>query len=141
MWCGRHAVCPSGLHSPGPRHQPGCESRGRLPTLLQQDLECPQVLSEWTGGGFRTQPNGTGRRLSSAIRYTVHTQAHAPAQPHTQATGKESVMDRWILSRLSSAVADANKGFADYEFVLVTTAIYNFWLYELCDVYLVRKGY
>lgn len=50
--------------------------------------------------------------------------------------GNESVMDLWILSRLSSAVADANKGFENYDFPLVTTAIYNVWLYELCDVYL-----
>lgn len=47
-------------------------------------------------------------------------------------------MDRWILSRLTVAVDDANKGFQEYDFPLITTAIYNFWLYELCDVYLVR---
>ena len=46
-------------------------------------------------------------------------------------------MDQWILSRLTDAVADANKGFQEYDFPLITTAIYNFWLYELCDVYLV----
>ena len=33
---------------------------------------------------------------------------------------------------------DANKGFQEYDFPLITTAIYNFWLYELCDVYLVH---
>eukprot|EP00731_Ephydatia_muelleri_P023901 Em0016g172a len=50
--------------------------------------------------------------------------------------GKESTMDRWILGRLSVLVDDANKGFAEYDFPLVTTAIHNFWLYELCDVYI-----
>ena len=45
-------------------------------------------------------------------------------------------MDRWILSRLSSAVDDCNQGFQEYNFPLVTTAIYNFWYYELCDVYI-----
>ena len=45
-------------------------------------------------------------------------------------------MDRWILSRLSSAVDDCNQGFREYNFPLVTTAIYNFWYYELCDVYI-----
>ena len=45
-------------------------------------------------------------------------------------------MDRWILSRLSVAVDDCNRGFAEYDFPLVTSAIYNFWVYELCDVYL-----
>ena len=46
-------------------------------------------------------------------------------------------MDKWIMSRLSVLADDANKGFAEYDFPMVTTAIYNFWLYELCDVYIV----
>ncbi|KAJ8954338.1 hypothetical protein NQ314_007112 [Rhamnusium bicolor] len=50
--------------------------------------------------------------------------------------GNENLMDLWMLSRLATAVADANKGFSSYDFTLVTTAIYNVWLYELCDVYL-----
>ena len=45
-------------------------------------------------------------------------------------------MDRWILSRLSVAVDDCNRGFSEYDFPLVTSAIYNFWVYELCDVYI-----
>uniref|UniRef100_A0A8C1RWU6 valine--tRNA ligase n=1 Tax=Cyprinus carpio TaxID=7962 RepID=A0A8C1RWU6_CYPCA len=50
--------------------------------------------------------------------------------------GSESVSDRWILSRLSAAVALCDSGFQAYDFPTITTAIYNFWLYELCDVYL-----
>lgn len=48
----------------------------------------------------------------------------------------EGPMDRWILSRLSAAAELCNAGFACYDFPQVTTAIYSFWLYELCDVYL-----
>uniref|UniRef100_A0A672MY29 Valine--tRNA ligase n=1 Tax=Sinocyclocheilus grahami TaxID=75366 RepID=A0A672MY29_SINGR len=48
----------------------------------------------------------------------------------------QSVSDRWILSRLSAAVALCDSGFQAYDFPAITTAIYNFWLYELCDVYL-----
>ncbi|CAH8866827.1 unnamed protein product [Trichobilharzia szidati] len=44
--------------------------------------------------------------------------------------------DRWILSRLAYCVIQCNTGFADFQFSSVTTACYNFWLYELCDVYL-----
>ena len=44
--------------------------------------------------------------------------------------------DRFILSRLAAAVQRANAGFEQYQFAEVTTAVYNFWLYELCDVYL-----
>ena len=47
-----------------------------------------------------------------------------------------SPMDRWILSRLSHAIATCNEGFATYNFPQATTALHAFWLYELCDVYL-----
>ncbi|CAB3983281.1 Valine--tRNA ligase [Paramuricea clavata] len=50
--------------------------------------------------------------------------------------GNESLVDLWILSRLSTAEATSNTGFKEYDFPASTTAIYNFWLYELCDVYL-----
>lgn len=47
-----------------------------------------------------------------------------------------SPMDRWILSRLALACANAKKGFSDYDFPTITTACYSFWLYDLCDLYL-----
>jgi len=47
-----------------------------------------------------------------------------------------SPMDRWILSRLSDATVVCNEAMAEYNFPAATTALYNFWLYELCDVYL-----
>jgi len=37
---------------------------------------------------------------------------------------------------LANCVELCNKGFQEYDFPGITTAIYNFWLYELCDVYL-----
>lgn len=46
-------------------------------------------------------------------------------------------MDKWILSRLATAVEASNNGFSTYEFYNSTAALYNFWLYDLCDVYLV----
>nr|CAH0113327.1 unnamed protein product [Daphnia galeata] len=45
-------------------------------------------------------------------------------------------MDKWILSCLSTAVSACNAGFQQYDFSRATSAIYNFFLYELCDVYL-----
>ena len=47
-------------------------------------------------------------------------------------------MDKWILSCLATAVFACNAGFQQYDFPRATSAIYNFFLYELCDVYLVR---
>ncbi|XP_023209449.1 valine--tRNA ligase-like [Centruroides sculpturatus] len=55
---------------------------------------------------------------------------------HLQLTGDEQPIDKWILSRLSAAVEMCNRAFEEYDFPLATTASYNFWLYELCDVYL-----
>ena len=40
------------------------------------------------------------------------------------------------MSRLTEAVDQVNQGFESYNFTQATTAAYNFWLYELCDVYL-----
>jgi valyl-tRNA synthetase len=45
-------------------------------------------------------------------------------------------MDLWMLSRVSAAVEQCNKGFENYDFPMVTTACYNFWYYDVCDVYL-----
>lgn len=44
--------------------------------------------------------------------------------------------DRYILSRLNHAIQVCNDSFAAYEFGELTMALYNFWLYDLCDVYL-----
>lgn len=58
--------------------------------------------------------------------------------PH-KPEGHESLVDRWIRSRLSEAVRLSNEGFQAYDFPAITTAQYSFWLYELCDVYLVSS--
>ncbi|XP_062978383.1 valine--tRNA ligase [Elgaria multicarinata webbii] len=56
--------------------------------------------------------------------------------PSAELSGSESLIDVWILSRLSHAVELCDLGFQAYDFPGITTAVYNFWLYELCDVYL-----
>ncbi|XP_059052119.1 valine--tRNA ligase isoform X1 [Achroia grisella] len=58
-------------------------------------------------------------------------QVHEPTLPDDL-----SLMDRWMLSRLSLAVSRVNAGFKAYEFPSATTHCYNLWLYDLCDVYL-----
>lgn len=44
--------------------------------------------------------------------------------------------DQWILNRLAVCVQACNKALEQYEFSEFTTALFNFWLYELCDVHL-----
>ncbi|WAR22740.1 SYVC-like protein [Mya arenaria] len=57
-------------------------------------------------------------------------------KPTSQLSDSENEMELWILSRLSYAVDTCKTGFEKYDFQLATSAIYNFWLYELCDWYL-----
>uniref|UniRef100_A0A060TC23 Valine--tRNA ligase, mitochondrial n=1 Tax=Blastobotrys adeninivorans TaxID=409370 RepID=A0A060TC23_BLAAD len=54
----------------------------------------------------------------------------------TEITGKESLVEQWILHRFSEASKIANDGLERRDFLDTTNAIYNFWLYELCDVYI-----
>ncbi|VDD90962.1 unnamed protein product [Enterobius vermicularis] len=57
-------------------------------------------------------------------------------EPYFKLSNEESILDQWILSRLAAAVEASNYGMANYAFQLATTAIFNFWLYDLCDIYL-----
>ncbi|XP_014297189.1 valine--tRNA ligase isoform X2 [Microplitis demolitor] len=51
-------------------------------------------------------------------------------------TGNESNIDMWMLSRVSHAAKICDEGLGQYDFNGATTACYNLWLYDLCDVYL-----
>lgn len=42
-----------------------------------------------------------------------------------------------MLSRVSYTVKTCDEAMAQYDFTTATTACYNMWLYDLCDVYLV----
>uniref|UniRef100_A0A8C0GQN2 valine--tRNA ligase n=1 Tax=Chelonoidis abingdonii TaxID=106734 RepID=A0A8C0GQN2_CHEAB len=76
-------------------------------------------------------------KLWNATKFAVRSLgAEFQPPPGPEPSGAESLIDRWILSRLSLAVELSDAGFQAYDFPGVTTAIYNFWLYELCDVYL-----
>jgi valyl-tRNA synthetase len=53
-----------------------------------------------------------------------------------QPTGKESLVEQWILHKLNLAAAEINTQLAERNFMSATSAAYQFWLYELCDVYI-----
>lgn len=57
---------------------------------------------------------------------------NASAQP----TGRESLADLWVLAKLNKAAKETNKCLAERNFMGATNAVYQFWLYELCDVYI-----
>ncbi|KAJ1950987.1 valine--tRNA ligase [Linderina macrospora] len=50
--------------------------------------------------------------------------------------GAESLAERWILHKLNIAARDVNAALAEMNFMAATTAVYSFWLYDLCDVYI-----
>ncbi|KAJ7230406.1 tRNA synthetases class I-domain-containing protein [Mycena pura] len=51
-------------------------------------------------------------------------------------TGNESLVEKWIFHKLNIAAAEVNTYLAERNFMAATTALHNFWLYELCDVYI-----
>ncbi|KAI0002185.1 hypothetical protein BJV74DRAFT_876641 [Russula compacta] len=57
-------------------------------------------------------------------------------EPTPKPTGNESLVERWILHKLNVATAETNKQLGERNFMAATNAVYNFWLYELCDVYI-----
>lgn len=50
--------------------------------------------------------------------------------------GALSARDAWILSRLAATIEETTRAIGAYEFGAASTATYNFWLHDLCDVYL-----
>ncbi|KAJ3144593.1 hypothetical protein HDU89_008154 [Geranomyces variabilis] len=51
-------------------------------------------------------------------------------------TGTESLADKWILARLNHSIRKVNENLECFNFKQATSALYSFWLYDLCDVYL-----
>lgn len=178
MWGRRHEVCPVCLQFPGQGHQPRRQACGRLPSLLQQDVERSEVFAQriWPQLHSSTKTTGNGvfiveqwtpwdlsliqrviwalyiplsfNRDSTVSCYTFHIHTYTyliitmlyydTFFSSIKLSGGEGAVERWVMSRLTAAVDQCNDGFKTYDFPAITTAIYNFWLYELCDVFLVR---
>ncbi|KAF9429607.1 AP-1 adaptor complex sigma subunit Aps1 [Podila epigama] len=51
-------------------------------------------------------------------------------------SGRESLAERWILNKLNVAAVEVNDQLGQRNFMKATDAVYKFWLYELCDVYI-----
>lgn len=49
-------------------------------------------------------------------------------------------MELWILQKLEHATRSINKHLEERNFMLATADAYAFWLYEICDVYIVRPS-
>jgi valyl-tRNA synthetase len=79
-----------------------------------------------------------GNKLWNAIRLAQQKLGDdfEPAPYGTNVTGIESLSDLWILNKLNFAIRETNQNLEQRNFMQATGAVYNFWLYELCDVYL-----
>ncbi|ANB14175.1 valine--tRNA ligase [Sugiyamaella lignohabitans] len=56
-------------------------------------------------------------------------------------SGKESLVEKWILHKLSTASKIATEALDKRDFLEATNVIYNFWLYEFCDIYIENSKY
>ena len=57
-----------------------------------------------------------------------------------QKSGNETLAERWIFHKLNQTAIKVNKAFESRNFHDVTEIIHGFWLYELCDVFIVRDS-
>ncbi|WPH02442.1 Hypothetical protein R9X50_00530600 [Acrodontium crateriforme] len=102
------------------------------------------LVNYTTGGGdinFDVKVMRSYRNFCNKIyQATKYVLGNLPADFTPQAkggkTGKESLPERWILHKFTHAAKKANETLANREFSQSTQAIYNYWLYELCDVYI-----
>ncbi|QSL64153.1 hypothetical protein MERGE_000308 [Pneumocystis wakefieldiae] len=51
-------------------------------------------------------------------------------------SGHESLVERWILHKYTKTAQSLNTALEERNFYNATNVIYNFWLYEFCDIYI-----
>ena len=51
-------------------------------------------------------------------------------------SGKESLAERWILHKLTTAAREINQALSDRQFAHSTNIVYAYWYNHLCDVYI-----
>jgi valyl-tRNA synthetase len=86
------------------------------------------VSEEWAAGS-----RNFCNKLWNAVRFALLNGAHVPAALTPAAY---SVPDRWILSRLSTVIAEVDELFEQFEFGKVCDVLYHFAWDEVCDWYL-----
>ncbi|KPI87024.1 putative Valyl-tRNA synthetase [Leptomonas seymouri] len=83
-------------------------------------------------------------KLWNVVRYVLYHALgteYVPSKQHFEPAADAAALPlecRWILSRLDVAINEATQGMSEgqYDLALATNAVYRFWLYELCDVFL-----
>lgn len=77
-------------------------------------------------------------KIWNAIRFAMVYKFPADFVPAASAapSGRETLVERWILSRLEHCSTELNRHLEGRNFQQATTSVYDFWLYELCDIYI-----
>ena len=77
-------------------------------------------------------------KLWNAIRFAMMNlgPGFVPTRPASLVPAAMPMPCRWVLSRLNAAVGATVKCLEEYDFSGATTAVYAFWQYELCDVFI-----
>ncbi|CCG81929.1 Valyl-tRNA synthetase [Taphrina deformans PYCC 5710] len=57
-------------------------------------------------------------------------------RPTGKPNGHETLVEKWMLHKFSAQSKAANDALEKKDFLGATTAIYSFWLYDLCDVFI-----
>eukprot|EP00611_Tribonema_gayanum_P008276 TRINITY_DN1778_c0_g1_i1.p2 TRINITY_DN1778_c0_g1~~TRINITY_DN1778_c0_g1_i1.p2 ORF type:complete len:454 (+),score=180.43 TRINITY_DN1778_c0_g1_i1:1946-3307(+) len=86
--------------------------------------------------GYRNFCNKLWNATRFALTYVTELRPSLALAEELAANPNKAPRDKWILSRLNAAVAESNRCFTSYDFGGLTTCLYQFWLYELCDHYL-----
>ncbi len=81
------------------------------------------------------QGQALANKLFNAARLILATVENGPAHP-VAAPRPTTVEDRWILSRLERAKADAAARVEEFDFAKLSLGLYDFVYGELCDWYL-----
>ena len=51
-------------------------------------------------------------------------------------TGRETLAEKWILSKMNTAAKEINEALANREFQKSTLLIYQYWYNQVCDVFI-----
>ena len=105
------------------------------------------VLKEERIAGYRTFAN----KVWNALRFVGMSLEKAGAEVWTppdlaafdplpdESTGKVSLADRWIFSRLSTVAEEVNRNIAKFRYHEVAETLYQFFWHEFCDWYIELK--
>jgi valyl-tRNA synthetase len=113
-------------------HESSNPAGRRVSKVLQQALECYTFRYDEARNQLYTQ------RVFKCKDRPIELSGCLLSFNSFQPTGLESLVELWILDRLNLAAIGVNKELRNRNFTAATTVAYNYWLYELCDVYIVR---